>query len=281
MKRKNFVSLMMSFAFLSISVTGLLIYFDFKPGPVKGIHVLFGLMLIGFAIFHIMNNWGSLKLYMKDKGSGTVRKELVIGSALAGLVLLGAGFSIPPFPQIQKFGEELGRGGEKGRGQGRIMFETITTNEKEGGHALSLIIQKKKDITLPAMVIWTEDSAHRFLQNIFVPEKTASLPSGETDIREALEEGEVKFDALNGTLFPAWNAVASDKKSNHPGTTPFDNFILESRTGSSAPVYINLEATAGGKHARYQARVEPVAGKATVLAGTGEPLLDRVLLEWK
>jgi hypothetical protein len=281
MKQKNFVSLMMSFAFLAISTTGILFYFDFKPGPVKGIHVLFGLMLIGFAIFHIMNNWGSLKLYMKDKASGSVKKELVIGSALAGVVLLGAGFSIPPFPQIQRFGEDLARGGEKGRGPGRTMFETLATNDKAGGQALSLIIQKNKAVALPVMVIWTEDSAHHLLQNLFVPEKVASLPSGETDIREAIEEGEVKFEAIDPAKFPAWSASGKDFKSNHPATTPFDNFILESHAGTIAPAYVNLEILAGSKHSLYQAKVEPAAGKAETLATAGEPLLERALLEWK
>lgn len=75
MKRKNFISLIMAWTFLAISISGLLMYFDLKPNPVKGIHVLFGLILIGFGVFHILNNWGSLKLYMKDKGSGASRRN--------------------------------------------------------------------------------------------------------------------------------------------------------------------------------------------------------------
>ncbi len=143
MKRKNFISLMMAWTFLSISVSGLLMYFDLKPNPVKGIHVLFGLILIGFGIFHLLNNWGSLRSYMKEKNTGSIRKELVYGSLIAGAVLLGAGFGIPPFPQIQRFGEEIAREGGEGRGKfgGRVMFETVTTNEKNGESAVSVIVQ--------------------------------------------------------------------------------------------------------------------------------------------
>jgi hypothetical protein len=206
----------------------------------------------------------------------------VIGSLVTGIVLVGAGFSIPPFPQIQRFGEEIGReGGDKGRFGGRLMFETVKTNEKAGGPALSLIVQKKKDVTLPAMVIWTEDSAHHLLQNLFVPEKVASAPPGETDIREALEEGEVKFSPIDDKQFPAWTASGQDRKSNHPATTPFDHFILESHAGSSLPTFVTVEIVAGGKHAVYQAKVDPSPGKATSLTGNGEALLDRALLEWK
>ena len=55
MKRKNFISLVMAWTFLSISISGLLMYFDLKPDPVKGIHVLFGLILIGFGIFQFIS----------------------------------------------------------------------------------------------------------------------------------------------------------------------------------------------------------------------------------
>jgi len=281
MKSKNFISLVMAWTLLAISISGLLMYFDLKPDPVKGIHVLFGLILIGFGIFHLLNNWGSLKLYMKDKGSGSIKKELVYGSLLAGAVLLGAGFSIPPFPQIQRFGEEIARegGGKKGPFGGRLMFDVFTTNEKEGGTALSLIIQKKQDIVMPVIIIWTEDSAHHLLQDLFVPEKTASLPPGETDIREALEEGEVKFDGLDLSKFTARSAAGPAPKSNHPGTTPFDHFILETHV-TALPTYLNLEINAGGKHAVYQAKLD-AGSRSAAMTSTGEALLDRALAEWK
>jgi len=277
MKRKNFVSLMMSFAFLAISSTGLLMYFDFKPGPVKGIHVLFGLILIGFAIFHIMNNWGPLKSYMREKNGRPIRKELIIGSLVAGIVLLGAGFSIPPFPQIQRFGEELSRDGEKGRRAGRLMFETISVDGVKGGRSLSLIIQKGKDVTLPSMVIWTEDSDHHFLQNIFVPAKVASLPEGESDVREAIEEGELTLGDLNPGSFPAWKAATSDKKSNHPGTTPFENFVLNTHIGKATSAFLYLEIVAGGQHALYQTNMDTVAGKAFSLSTQDQALLERAI----
>lgn len=203
------------------------------------------------------------------------------GSLIAGAVLLGAGFSIPPFPQIQRFGEEIAREGGEGRGKfgGRMMFESVATNEKDGGTALSLIIQKKKEVVMPAMIIWTEDSAHHLIQDLFVPEKTASIPAGETDIREALEEGEVEFAALDASKFPARSAAGQAPKNNHPGTTPFDNFILDTHL-TVVPAYVNLEVVAGGKHAVYQAKWE--AGSHTAsLSTTGEALLDRALAEWK
>lgn len=280
MKRKNFISLIMAWTFLAIAVSGLLMYFDLKPNPVKGIHVLFGLILIGFGVFHILNNWGSLKSYMKDKGTGSMKKELVYGSLLAGVVLLGAGFSVPPFPQIQRFGEEIAReGGERGKFGGRVMFETVATNEKEAGPALSLIVQKKQDVVMPAIIVWTEDSAHHLVQDLFVPEKTAALPAGETDVREALEEGEVEFAALDPSKFPARAAAGPTPKSNHPGTTPFDHFMLETHLGG-APASLVMEVVAGGKHAVYRTPLKSDAN-AAALSAEGEALLDKAVATWK
>jgi Domain of unknown function (DUF4405) len=281
MKRKNFVSLVMAWTFLSISISGLLMYFDLKPNPVKGIHVLFGLILIGFGIFHLLNNWSSLKSYFKDKGTGSIRKELIYGSLIAGVVLLGAGFSIPPFPQIQRFGEEISReGGERKGFGGRVMFETVATLEnKSNDRPLSLIIQKRQDIVMPTMLIWTEDSAHLLLEDLFVPEKVAAMPEGETDVREALEEGEVVFTAVDPSKFPVRAAAGPMGKSNHQGATPFDSFILETHF-NGIPAFLVVEVVAQGKHTIYRTPLSHTAGAST-LTGQGERLLERALAEWK
>lgn len=57
MKNKNIISLTIGFAFLSIAVTGILLYIKQKSHAAEITHTVFGLIFIGFAIFHIMNNW--------------------------------------------------------------------------------------------------------------------------------------------------------------------------------------------------------------------------------
>jgi undecaprenyl pyrophosphate phosphatase UppP len=75
-KKKNIISLTIAFAFLSIAITGLLLYFAIKSGPVTAIHVAFGLLFIGFAIFHIKNNRASKKAYSTEqKGGSGIKKN--------------------------------------------------------------------------------------------------------------------------------------------------------------------------------------------------------------
>lgn len=85
MKRKNFISLSLAFIFLTLSTSGVLMYLKQKAHPVEMAHTIFGLLFVGFAIFHIVNNWGSLKLYSKDKVTRSWKKELMV----AGLGEIG------------------------------------------------------------------------------------------------------------------------------------------------------------------------------------------------
>jgi hypothetical protein len=38
-------------------------------------------------IFHIVNNWGSLKNYSKDKNTGSFKKELLVAGIIGIIVL--------------------------------------------------------------------------------------------------------------------------------------------------------------------------------------------------
>jgi uncharacterized membrane protein (DUF4010 family) len=87
MKSKNLISLSVAFIFLVIGTTGLLMYLKQKSHPVEMAHTVFGLLFVGFAIFHISNNWGSIKSYSKDRISRSWKKELLFALA-AGVIVL-------------------------------------------------------------------------------------------------------------------------------------------------------------------------------------------------
>ena len=79
----------MAFAFLSLSITGILLYIKQKAHAVEITHTIFGLIFVGFAIFHIVNNWSSITIYSKEKTSGKFQKEFIIAGLVFGLVLVG------------------------------------------------------------------------------------------------------------------------------------------------------------------------------------------------
>ena len=94
MKRKNIISLSVAFAFLSLSITGILLYIKQKAHAVEITHTVFGLIFVGFAIFHIVNNWSSITGYSKERTSGIFKKEFIIAFLVFGVVLAGTASEI-------------------------------------------------------------------------------------------------------------------------------------------------------------------------------------------
>ena len=206
MKKKNIISLSIALAFLFLATTGILLYFGLKPEFVTAIHVLLGLVFISFAFFHIRNNWGSLKVYTKERKEGKVKKEFLVAAAIVAIFLIGAGFSLPPFAQIQHFGEDLTRGDKrKGGFFDKTSFDKIVTNKDKQGKTLQFIIEKSNEAMTPVMAIWTTDSAGNFIDNIFVPSKTVTIAAGEEDKRRALFEGHTTISNLHLCYFPPGN----------------------------------------------------------------------------
>jgi len=276
MKKKNFVSLSVALAFLSLGISGLLLYIGKKPKPVETIHVIFGLTFLGFAIFHIMNNWGSITGYLRDARTGKIKTEFTV--ALIGCVvfLLGAGFMLPPFEPISEAGKALFRGGRGERAQ-RIQFEIQSTNQESDGTPLTIILQKNREVDLPIIAVWIEDSTHQFVENIFVPAQVATPE--EEDIQEAIAEGEIEFHDLDPKLLPAWSAKAKLQTSNFSKATPFDSFVLNSKTKAIGAYTVLVEVNSNGKTELYEALIQSNTGNAFKLKSPNGTFLDRALVE--
>ncbi len=276
MKKKNFVSLSVALAFLSLGISGLLLYIGKKPKPVETIHVIFGLTFLAFAIFHIMNNWGSITGYLRDARTGKIKTEFTV--ALIGCVvfLLGAGFMLPPFEPISEAGKALFRG-ERGERARRIQFEIVSTNQDSDGAPLTIILQKNREVDLPVIAIWVEDSTHQFVENIFVPAQVATPE--EEDIREAIAEGEIEFHELDPKLLPAWSAKSKSQSSNFAKATPFDSFLLTSKTKATGAYSVIVEISHNGKTELYEALIQPNTGGAFKLKSSNGTFLDRGLVE--
>jgi hypothetical protein len=276
MKKKNFVSLSVALAFLSLGVSGLLLYIGQKPKPVETIHVIFGLTFLGFAIFHIMNNWGSITGYLRDARTGRIKTEFTV--ALVGCVvfLLGAGFMLPPFEPISEAGKALFRG-DRGERARRIQFEIVSTNQEGTGSPLTIILQKNSEVDLPIVAAWVEDSTHQFVENLFVPAQVATPE--EEDIREAIAEGEIEFNDLDPKLLPAWSTKAKTKNSNFNKATPFESFIINAKTTATGGYTVFVEVSNNGKAELYEALIQPTMGSVFKLKSANGTFLDRAIVE--
>jgi hypothetical protein len=279
MKKKNIISLSIAMAFLFLSITGLLLYFGLKPEFVTAIHVLLGLVFIGFAIFHIKNNWPSLKVYTKDRKEGGIKKEFLVAAAVVGVFLLGAGFNLPPFGEIQHFGEDLTRGGGKGSRIEKASFDKIVTNKDKQGKTIQLIIERSNEVITPVITIWTADTAGNFIDNLFVPAKTIEVTSGEADKRHALYEGEIETNNFASAMSPEWNAATKDTATNYGEATPTDNFFLSTKTKAGDTYQLMLEIKDNGKTELYKAMVDRTKSNAVALKAANGVLLVRAVAE--
>lgn len=303
MKKKNLVSLSVSVSFLVLSVTGLLIYFGQGAHAVEHIHAWFGILFVAAAIFHIANNWTSLQAYTRSRVNGAIQREFVIPALIAVVFAAGIGFDIPPFDQLANAGKKLFQGdkrreagppgdgpraggggpGEEHRDGGppedKLSFDEINTNQQLTGTSLSLILQPGKQTTLPVMVIWVEDTQHKFVENLFVPAQIATLPEGENDVRRASFEGKLVKKSFTPASLPVWQRKATRQQTNYPNATPGDPFILTTKTSAKAPYYVVVAVQASGQTERYEAMVTPDKAAVFKLAAASHTLLDRALLE--
>jgi hypothetical protein len=277
MKNKNFVSLSLSLVFLTLSVTGLLLYLVKHNKETTSIHVVFGLLFLSFAVFHISNNWSSLISYAKSRTEGSLQKELLLSITIVGIFLAGAWLGIPPFSEVEELGEEIRNGGGERKRETRVTFNEIETNQGIAGKLINLIIQKDKSAALPVIAIWVEDSTHTFVENLFVPSKT--LSTEEKDIQEAIREGEVEEKLLDATLLPIWNDRAKSKNPNYENATPVDNFILKTKTSATGVYSIFIEINSAGGSEVYEALVSASKETAIRFKSKQGKFLTRALLE--
>ncbi len=162
MKRKNLVSLSIAFIFLTISISGILMFLKQKAHPVEMAHTIFGLLFVGFAIFHIYNNWGSLKTYSKDKVSRSWKKELLFaGSGVIIVLSLALTGILEP---VAEFGRIFA---PKRQGPGGIMFQEKKTLETASGKTAVLILQRKQSEMFTPIKVELADSTGKFLSTLF------------------------------------------------------------------------------------------------------------------
>jgi hypothetical protein len=173
MKKKNIISLSIAFAFVVLGTTGILLYIKQKPHFVEMTHTIFGLIFFGFAIFHIVNNWGSLKNYSKDKTTGSFKKELIVASTI-GLIVLTLALTEVLEP-IAEFGRIFAP--KKGpRPDAGISFQEKTTLDSTNGQAATFILQKTKENEAASLSIEVADSTGKIIETLYAADKDAKGP---------------------------------------------------------------------------------------------------------
>lgn len=271
MKKKNLISLSVAFAFLALSITGILLYVKQKAHAVEITHTIFGLIFVGFAIFHIINNWSSITGYSKERKSGKIQKELII-SGIAFVVILVAAATEMLEPVA-----EAGRvfAAKRPPRPEQLTFNEVVTNKETQGTPLSILIQKNKETELPVVAVWVEDSAHNFVENLFVPAKTAAMPADEEEARE----GHFDIADFKAETLSTWSGKAKTKTPNFERETPHDNFVLKTNTSAKGQFFVILEVKSKGKVELYETAVSKANGDVFKLKSKDNTLIKSALVE--
>ena len=162
MKKKNLVSLSISLAFFTLATTGLLLYVKQKPHFVEMTHTIFGLLFITVAIFHIVNNFASIKTYMRDRNTGSIQKEFIVSLVVVGtLIILSVTEVLEP---IAEFGRIFAKQ-QKKPDQG-ITFQEKTTLDSTSGTAVTLILQKTAEDKSGAITVQVADTTGKVLETL-------------------------------------------------------------------------------------------------------------------
>ncbi|MGB4770061.1 MAG: DUF4405 domain-containing protein [Chitinophagaceae bacterium] len=226
MKRKNFISLSLAFIFLFLSTTGILMYLKQKAHPVEMAHTIFGLLLVGFAIFHITNNWGSLKLYSKDKVTRSWKKELMFAGlgAITILVLAVSGVLEP----VAEFGRIFA---PKRQNIPSVNFQVKSTLDSIEGNSATLILQRSKEGMFTPIKVELADSTGKTVAVLYEDRKPT-----EEEIKERRPLANAFVDTKISLAAPYRIVVSMDKSKQETQIAAGSSGIIVLQKDAQSPL---------------------------------------------
>lgn len=171
MKNKNLISLTVALAFVLLAMTGILLFVKQKAHFIEMTHTIFGLLFIGFAIFHILNNWDSIKAYSKDRKSGSIKKELVVASLITGIILVLSVTEV--LEPVAEFGRIFASGAKRPQ---TVNFAEKKTLDSTKGHAVVLLLQKGKEGSMAGVTVEVADTTGKVLETLLAADKEMKGP---------------------------------------------------------------------------------------------------------
>jgi len=226
--RRRIVSLLTATSFVVLSVTGILAFIQPFSIQIVGLHALIGFVFVGFIAFHVTNNLGSLKVYLKSK-------TVWLTSAIVGL--LTALFLWQPAPVRAVLGLS------KNIGPALDRFEI---NQDVLTYTYSPVPEYKMELTVrtgstfdhtspPHIAIWLENASSYHIKTLREPATT--LPYWDFKVRgweKAKREAEQLGEDLNETV---------DGTSGATQNSSFDpaDYILPADPDNPMPYHLMIE----------------------------------------
>jgi cytochrome b561 len=171
--KKNVVSLSIAFIFLTMAVTGILLYIKQKAHVIEMSHTVFGLLFVLLASFHLYNNWKSIKSYSVQKQKSSLTKEVVyIFLTFAVVITLSLSGVLEP---IAEFGKIFAK--PKKQSETSIDFVEKSTIQNKTGKEMTLVIQKDEKSIGASLVVDVVDSLDVVVENLYSSDSTQEGPT--------------------------------------------------------------------------------------------------------
>ncbi len=251
---------------LVLSFTGLWLFAISHNHVTSGIHLTFGVAFVFVALYHIRNNWGSLKKYSAattvepNTSTRKIPRELSWASGIVFAFLVSAYYEIPPLGSLDQASDGLRGLWQKPPVSKRKNFTEIETQKTLEGKGITLQFEKSKSAQLPLVTVSLIDSSKQFIEAPFVPSKILAVEAGTKDVAEAIREHETKEIANPSTLL-----------KNFPETTPTDDFILHSKISRIENSHLMIEVKDGDKTLAYDVPLSKNSNAYKVETEKGSP----------
>lgn len=236
---RSFVGNFLLFSFAALAISGTVMYFYSFQKSVVSIHTLFALLFLVGIGFHLFNNLKPLKNYLSGRRIEHLAKynSLIIFLVFT-LIALGSYFDIIGFNGLYNWGNEF-RNNQLGKKESSFDYEVISLENSTFKAEIRIEVKKGASFQYPLFAIWMEDSAHNYIETLYISRVIASgvydygvevdgewKPSSKRR-PEALPFWSHKrnIQAEDGYYIPMVKAPDLDGVS---GATPTNSFIVES-----------------------------------------------------
>ncbi len=232
----------MLFGFLTILITGLMSFALRYNSLLSAVHTIFGLLFVGYGIFHLKNNFRPILQYLKQK-RGKVWAWFSVLFIPVCVLALATG--LPPFQTVIDVGYAL----KELRPIDRQRTETIYTHIGATGKRLSIDIKAGEHYSgpgavilgvtttaIPQMVIWLEDTNGNYLETLYITKKA----SNSSYIQSLFSSEEVR----RPEALPHWSFARGVRSEDGLMTPSRDKPIADAITGATPVSSFNLNTTA-------------------------------------
>lgn len=118
---------MVAAVYVVLAFTGLMIYLgQGNYFSAKHIHAWFGVLFFVAAVFHIINNWSSIKNYSVNRKAGGLRRELFLPVLITLVFTIGIAADLPVFKDLANAGKRaFGPEKKKERRLSQLVVDSI------------------------------------------------------------------------------------------------------------------------------------------------------------